>query len=113
MAGFPERLKSARLRLGLTQEQSGYELNVTKASVSAWENGREAPGFRLLPSLREVLAVSLDELLCGLGGEAGAEKQAALASYELFTRNEDEATLLKAFRRLPVKRRKALLGMIE
>lgn len=43
MPGFPERLKSARLRLGMTQEQLGYELNVTKASVSAWENAREAP----------------------------------------------------------------------
>ena len=109
MAGFPERLKSARLRLGMTQEQLGYELNVTKASVSAWENGREAPGFRLLPRLREVLGVSLDELLCGLGDDG------PVASVEtgLTVRGEDEATLLRAYRRLSPKRRKGLLGMLE
>jgi len=40
---FPERLKAARLALGLTQEQLGFELDVTKSTVSAWENGRDAP----------------------------------------------------------------------
>ena len=109
MAGFPERLKSARLRLGMTQEQLGYELNVTKASVSAWENGREAPGFRLLPRLREVLGVSLDELLCGLSDDG------PVASVEvgLTVRGEDEATLLRAYRRLSPKRRKGLVDMLE
>ncbi|MCH8542311.1 MAG: helix-turn-helix domain-containing protein [Alcanivorax sp.] len=111
MPGFPERLKSARLRLGMTQEQLGYELNVTKASVSAWENAREAPGFRLLPKLKQVLGVSLDELLCGSAGENQSVANNQL--HELTTRNEDEAALLKAFRRMPLKRRKALLEVIE
>ena len=65
MSGFQERLKSARQRLGLTQEALAEELNVTKASVSAWETGREKPGFRLLPRLRIVLGTSLDDLICG------------------------------------------------
>lgn len=108
MSGFPERLKSARLRLGLTQELLGYELNVTKASVSAWENGREAPSFRLLPKLRQVLGMSLDQLLCGLEGV----DTTVPAPDELRTRNEDEAVLLKAFRRLPLKRRQGLLAML-
>ena len=63
MSGFQERLKSARQRLGLTQEALAEELNVTKASVSAWENGREKPGFRLLPKLRIVLDVFFLRLL--------------------------------------------------
>lgn len=109
MSAFPEKLKSARLRLGLTQEQLGYELNVTKASVSAWENGREAPSFRLLPKLRQLLGVSLDELICGLDGKGGTEKP---ADHTLRTMNEDEAALLKAFRRLSPQRRKGLLDML-
>ena len=107
MSGFPERLKSARLRLGMTQEQLGYELNVTKASVSAWENGREAPGFRLLPRLREVLGVPLDELLCGIGDLAASPIDV------IAIRGEEEAALLKAYRRLPPKRRRGLLDMLE
>lgn len=111
MSGFPERLKAARLRLGMTQEQLGFELNVTKASVSAWENGREAPGFRLLPRLREVLGVSLDDLLCGAGSGAGVAEPQHLYGAEV--RNEAEAALLRSFRRLSAKRRQALLDMIE
>lgn len=87
-----------------------FELNVTKASISAWENGREGPGFRLLPAIRRVLGVSLDSLICGEGGKA---EPAASAPEKLTTRNEAEAELLRAFRRLPARRRKALLEMID
>lgn len=110
MAGFPERLKAARTGLGLTQEQLAFELNVTKASISAWENGREGPGFRLLPAIHRVLGVSLDFLICGEGGEA---EPTTSAPEKLTTRNETEAELLRAFRRLPARRRKALLEMID
>lgn len=107
MSGFQERLKSARQRLGLTQEALAEELNVTKASVSAWENGREKPGFRLLPKLRVVLDVSLDDLICGLDADRELP-----AEQPLVARNEDEADLLKAYRKLPAKRRKAWLELL-
>lgn len=43
---------------------------------------------------------------------AGKEPAAA-APEKLTTRNEAEVELLRAFRRLPAKRRKALLEMID
>ena len=49
MKSFGDRLRAARIAAGMTQEQLGFALGVTKSSVSAWENDREAPGFRLLP----------------------------------------------------------------
>jgi transcriptional regulator with XRE-family HTH domain len=107
MSGFQERLKSARQRLGLTQEALAEELNVTKASVSAWETGREKPGFRLLPRLRIVLGTSLDDLICG--GDTDGEPP---EGDRLVARNDDETTLLKAYRKLPAKRRRALLDLL-
>jgi transcriptional regulator with XRE-family HTH domain len=111
MAGFPERFKAARLRLGLTQEQLGFELDLTKASVSAWENGREAPSFRLLPQIRAILGVSLDELICG--DQSATDPAASEAESGISTRSEAETQLLKAYRRLPARRRKALLDMLD
>ncbi|ASK34568.1 transcriptional regulator [Alcanivorax sp. N3-2A] len=108
MSGFHVRLKAERQRLGLTQEALAEELNVTKASVSAWENGREKPGFRLLPKLRTVLGVPLDELICGEG--LGVEP---LEPPSVAARNEAEAALLLAYRRLSVKRRKGLLDLLS
>jgi DNA-directed RNA polymerase specialized sigma24 family protein len=54
--------------------------------------------------------VSLDALICGEG-----DKSAPVAPdpKKLTTRSEAEADLLRAFRRLPARRRKALLEMID
>ncbi|MTT53939.1 helix-turn-helix domain-containing protein [Alcanivorax sp. VBW004] len=110
MMSFPERLKAARLALGLTQEQLGFELEVTKSTISAWENGRDAPGFRLLPKLKVVLGLSLDHLICG---DAVEGVSASANKYGAQVRNDAEAQLLKSYRRLPVKRREGLLAMID
>jgi|TARA_B100000676_G_scaffold300001_1_gene345084 transcriptional regulator with XRE-family HTH domain len=107
---FPERLKAARLALGLTQEQLGDELHVTKSTISAWENGRDSPGFRLLPKLKAVLGVSLDHLICGDQVEGASELK---SKYDAQVRNDAEAQLLKGYRRLSVKRRQGLLAMID
>ncbi|WP_181393102.1 helix-turn-helix transcriptional regulator [Stenotrophomonas sp. HMWF023] len=37
-----------RAAAGLTQEQLGFTIGVTRSSVSAWENKRETPSFRTL-----------------------------------------------------------------
>ena len=107
---FPKRLKKARSALGLTQEQLGFELDVTKSTISAWENGRDAPGFRLLPKLKAVLGVSLDHLICGDPVEGASESE---AEYGAQVRNDAEAQLLKGYRRLSAKRRQGLLDMID
>ena len=115
MKRFADRLREARVAAGLTQEQLGFVLGVTKSSVSAWENGRETPGFRVLPKLRTTLTRSLDELVCGLtpssvagvGDEAGGYvvDDGGLAA-------RDERLLLR-YRSLPAKRRIALLELIR
>ncbi len=43
MKGFGDRLREARTAAGMTQEQLGFALGVTKASISAWENGCNDP----------------------------------------------------------------------
>ncbi|ARB46528.1 helix-turn-helix transcriptional regulator [Alloalcanivorax xenomutans] len=108
MSGFHLRLKAARKRLGLTQEQLAAELEVTKAAVSAWENDRDRPGFRHLPLLKSVLGISLDELVYGEADGGLPEVPEAL-----FARNKAEEALLRTFRRMPVKRRQALLALME
>ena len=51
--------------------------------------------------------MSLDDLVCG------AETDAAPANDpQRVARNDDEAALLKAYRKLPAKRRQALLNLL-
>jgi len=109
MKSFGDRLRAARIAAGMTQEQLGFALGVTKSSVSAWENDREAPGFRLLPELRSVLRHSLDELICGAAANRGEVRETS----ELYVGNSAERALLVRYRALPPKRREALLELLK
>lgn len=110
MKNFGDRLREARVAAGLTQEQLGFALGVTKSSVSAWENGRETPGFKLLSELRRTLQRSLDELVCGI--EPAAPRPDGEAK-ELRVGNEAERTLLIRYRSLPPRRREAVLELLK
>jgi len=110
MKSFGDRLREARKASGLTQAQLGFALGVTKSSVSAWENDRETPSFRLLPNLRGTLKRSLDELICGQGG---ARLQDMPADYALQAHDTHEQALLIRYRNLPARRREAVLELLK
>lgn len=128
MKGFPDRLREARIAAGLTQEQLGFALGVTKSSVSAWENGRETPSFRFLPRLAQMLGCSLDELL-GPSQEAKVISRGDRPVHHMSrtmpsvspdvsgegreARSPDELALLRRFRLMSPPRRKALLELLR
>ena len=112
MKSFGDRLRAARIAAGMTQEQLGFALGVTKSSVSAWENDRETPGFRLLPALRTALGCSLDELILGPTASHGS-RDAVREAPELYIGNADEKTLLVRYRALPPKQRQAVLELLK
>lgn len=111
MSNFASRLREARLTAGLTQEELGFALEVTKSSVSAWETGRETPSFRVLEQLSLQLNVSLDHLVHGHGSEAAEPP----SQYEpsRFAQDIPEFRLLKLYRALTPTKRKALLALID
>lgn len=118
MKRFADRLREARVAAGMTQEQLGFALGITKSSVSAWENGRETPSFRMLPDLRRLLGRSLDELICGVPpGEANAvgEPRLPYAAREAspMAHDEKERALLLRYRSLTAKRKAALLDLLK
>lgn len=60
---FGQRIKELRLSLGLNQEDFGKTLNVTKQSVSNWENGNIQPSVDILMKIATKYSVSSDYLL--------------------------------------------------
>lgn len=117
MKRFSDRLREARVAAGMTQEQLGLELGITKSSVSAWENNRETPSFRMLPELRRLLGRSLDELVCGVSPEDaphpdGHGRLIDTSDASPSARNEKERALLLRYRSLSARQRAALLDLI-
>ncbi|HEY0179019.1 MAG TPA: helix-turn-helix transcriptional regulator [Dokdonella sp.] len=113
MKRFADRLREARVAAGLTQEQLGFILGVTKSSVSAWENGRETPSFRVLPHLRSAVKRSLDELICGALRAGDESAKYVTDDTTLAARDAKERALLLRYRSLSAKRRAALLEFIK
>ena len=58
-----EKLKTARLNAGLSQEQLAQKLCVSRQAVTKWENDRGLPDTLNLKSISEMLDVSIDYLL--------------------------------------------------
>lgn len=61
---FGERLKELREEKGMTQEDLGNMLNVTKQAVHAYENGTNQPSMESLVKIADFFLVSLDYLFC-------------------------------------------------
>ena len=51
-----------RKKAGLSQEELGYKLNVTRQSVSLWETNQAQPSLENLIALSKIFNISLDEL---------------------------------------------------
>lgn len=59
------KLQRSRMDAGLTQEQAAEALDVTRQTVSNWENGKTYPDIKNIVDISELYHVSLDCLLKG------------------------------------------------
>ena len=60
-----ERIKEARNKAKLTQEQLGERLGITKSAISQWENGNTLPEMPLFIRFCENTKASADYILLG------------------------------------------------
>ena len=67
---FQEQLITLRKRKGLSQEQLGEKLGVTRQTISKWELGLTTPEMDKLIQLSDLFQISIDELV---GRSTGSE----------------------------------------
>ena len=91
-----ERIKLRRQALKITQQQLAQALGMTPQHISAIEQDKGASSLTLLPKLAEELGVSIDYLVSG--------KEGIIA---------DTIPAIKADRRLTLKAKRLLIGLIE
>lgn len=60
---FNEKLLAMRKKQGLSQEELGLELQVSRQTISKWEAGQSYPDFQRLVMLSDYFGMSLDELV--------------------------------------------------
>ena len=60
-----QKLQIARNKQGLTQEQIAQQLQVSRQTISNWENNKSYPDIVSLITLSQLYQISLDQLLKG------------------------------------------------
>lgn len=60
-----KKLKNARVKAGFTQEKAAEEIDVSRQTISNWENEKSYPDIISVIALSDLYSVSLDELLKG------------------------------------------------
>lgn len=84
------KLKNARNKNGLTQEQAAEVLGVSRQTISNWENNRSYPDIISVIKMSDIYSVSLDHLL--------KEEKSMNQTYQEFL--EESTNTVKAKRRL-------------
>ncbi|MFT4255882.1 MAG: helix-turn-helix transcriptional regulator [Pseudoxanthomonas sp.] len=115
MNPFGARLKHFREARCWSQEQLGFELEISKATVSKWESGQALPRWENLPQLRRLLAqagLTLDYLIDGAEDPDGMAGDGKAALPTGAVRSADELALLMRFRALKPGRRKGLMALL-
>lgn len=60
-----KKLKNARIKAEFTQEKAAEEIDVSRQTISNWENEKSYPDIISVIALSDLYSVSLDELLKG------------------------------------------------
>ena len=62
MDQFANRLKQARKKAGLTQEQVSFELEISRSNISKYENGDISPNIKTIRELMKLYKVDANYL---------------------------------------------------
>lgn len=96
---FNDRLADLRRKKRLSQEQLGYELGVSRQTVSNWELGQSYPDFQRLVLLSDYYEMSLDELVRGVDvGDVRALNESEKQISSIYSDVERGKEALRAWR---------------
>ncbi len=73
MAKVSKNIKKLRNERKMTQDSLAEKINVTRQTVSSWENDRTQPDIEMLGVLADVFGVSLEEIIYGEKRNVGLE----------------------------------------
>ncbi|SJZ55689.1 helix-turn-helix domain-containing protein [Anaerorhabdus furcosa] len=61
--GINNKIYELRKKAGMSQEELGFKLNVTRQTVSKWETGQSLPEIDKVNTLCDLFEISTDDLL--------------------------------------------------
>lgn len=100
------RIKYERSRLGLTLEEFGGRIGVSKQCLSGWEHGRNMPDVIAINSMAELCGIEIKDFLYADPTEAPTPTNTSQTTQNTLT--DKEKLLINKVRSMSAERRKAL-----
>ena len=92
MANFAKNLKRLRVNQNLTKDDFAKKINITKAAISNYENGRRLPDYETLELIADYFNVNIDFLM----GRKFCEKDKLVITRNQYTSKEKD--IIKKYR---------------
>ena len=110
-----DRIRLARRHAGLSQAKLAEAIGVQRSAVSHWESPQgKNPSVDHLRAVAMVAGVTFEWLATGRGPmRASGNEEAPAVILEAFAQNLFEERLLRLGRRVPPRKREALLATLE
>lgn len=100
------RIKYERQKLGLTLEELGTQLGVSKQGLSGWEHGRNMPDIIALDKMSKIFSIDMKEFF--LPNDSCTSPKISTAEANLVPLTAKELLLINKFRSLTAETRKAI-----
>ena len=104
-----EKIQLYRKKIGLSQEELGQKMLVSRQTVSLWEMDKTLPTVDNLLRLKEIFSVSVDDLLCETQEEEAARETPKESYVFQYTPSDLQAIFPKMY--APVLKRGVLLAL--
>ncbi len=105
-----ERIQSHRKRLGMSQDELGQKLHVSRQTISLWEKDQTVPTIDNLIRLKDIFGISVDEIL-GVGVEREIAEELPNEIYH-FNFTEEEFKEINRLQRRKFYKRPAILILV-
>lgn len=91
-----ERIRIARVKAKLKQEDVARYLGISKSNISEWENGKRSPGMDQLPDLAIILGTT-EAYILGFDTHHSPEQDFRILTYGVQDRSDDALQLAMDF----------------
>lgn len=103
-----KRIKYERERLGLSQEDIGNNLSVSKQCISGWENGRNMPDVISMYKLSQIFKVTIEEMLASISSENLEIEDSASQNTATIMLTDKELKIISKLRLMPPEKKHAI-----
>lgn len=115
MLSISTRVRRSRALAGMTQAELARRLGVQRSAVTQWESqGGTTPSVAHLAKIADETNVRFEWLATGRGACSPEEGEFDIAvNTDEYARDHLESRILESFRRIPSRKREAVVRMVE